>query len=396
MDADPACRKAVARISAYLVAGGRKPCSEDTSAYCQARARLSAGLLPRLTRLVADRQEDSVTEEALWCGRRVRIIDGSSVSMPDTPANQKAYPQPWGQAPGCGFPVARTAALFSWSTGDVLGAAIDSLHVHERTLFHRLWDRLEAGDILLGDRGFCSYADLATLQHRNVDTVLRIVQRKRADFRKGRRLGPGDHLVMWRKPAVRPRWLSPEEFAALPDEILVREIRFRVEIPGFRTREITLVTTLLDPVAYPKEALMALYRDRWLCELDLRHLKVSMQMDVLRGRSPNIVRKEFWAHLLAYNLLRGLMGQAASQGDAPARRLSVKGTLQRLSVLLPRLLDASCDIRERLLDHLSRSIAADVLPDRPNRIEPRARKRRPKPYPLLTMPRAVARRKAVG
>jgi hypothetical protein len=337
-----------------------------------------------------------VTPENLWHGRRVLIVDGSSVSMPDTPANQAAYPQPGRQKPGCGFPVARFAALSSWSTGVVVEAEIDSLAVHERTLFHRLWHHLVPGDVLLGDRGFCSYADLVVLKQRGIDAVLRIVQRKRADFRQGRRLGSDDHLVTWTKPYARPRWLSPDEFDALPEDIMLREIRFRVDVAGFRSREITLVTTLLDPVAYPKAALMALYRDRWLIELDLRHLKVSMHMDILRGKSPDIVRKEFWAHLLAYNLLRGLMAEAAEFNCPVARRLSVKGSLQRLAVSVPRFLNVTHALRESLRTHLLREIRNDPVPNRPDRIEPRSRKRRPKPFPSLVVPRRVARIRIAG
>jgi hypothetical protein len=337
-----------------------------------------------------------VTPENLWHGRRVLIIDGSSVSMPDTPANQAAYPQPVRQKPGCGFPVARFAALASWSTGVVVEAEIDSLSVPERTLFHRLWHRLGPGDVLLGDRGFCSYADLVVLKQRGIDAVMRLVQRKRADFRQGRRLGSDDHLVAWTKPYARPRWLSPEEFDALPEDIMLREVRFSVDVAGFRSREITLVTTLLDPVAYPKAALMALYRDRWLIELDLRHLKVSMHMDILRGQSPDIVRKEFWAHLLAYNLLRGLMAEAAEFDGPVARRLSIKGSLQRMAVSVPRFPDVALALRESLRSHLLLEIRNDPVPDRPDRFEPRSRKRRPKSYSSLTVPRRVARIRIAG
>jgi hypothetical protein len=395
LDPDHSCRKAVARVAAHLTVAGRPSCSEDTSAYCQARKRLPSNALPILARQVGLRMEKENLPEELWRGRPVRIVDGSSVSMPDTPANQQAYPQPSEQKPGCGFPVATLVALFSWSTGALLDAGMDSLRVQERTLFHRIWGSLHAGDVLVTDRGFCSYADIVLLKSRDIDSVMRLHQKKRADFRRGTRLGPGDHLVKWHK-GIRPRWMSPEEFDGLPNEITVREIRFHIDIPGFRTREIVLVTTLLDPVAYPKDTVVELYRDRWFCELNLRNLKTSLQMEVLRGHSPDIVCKEVWVHILLYNLLRHLMGKAAREHRVPARRLSVKGTFQRVNVYASELSNASDVLCSLLLQRLLKAIAADKVPDRPNRIEPRARKRRPKKYPLLMIPRRQAQRRLTG
>lgn len=395
LDTDPSCRKAVARVSSLLVAAGSTPCSEDTAAYCKARKRLPPGVLPGLTRQVAAREEARVAPEHRWRDLYVVIVDGSSVSMPDTLANQSAFPQPNAQAPGCGFPVARIAALFSWSSGVVLDAALDSLHVHERTLFHQIWGAVKPGSLVMGDRGFCSYGDIAYLKAHGAETIFRMHQSKLYDFRKGQRLGPEDHLVIWQK-GVRPRGMSQAEYDGLPDEMVLRELRFRIEIPGFRTREIVVVTTLLDPVAYPKEAIAALYRDRWICELNLRHLKITLQMDVLRGKTPDIVRKEFWAHLLAYNLLRGVMAQAVDRDYSRAHRLSVRGTQQRYDSATGHMATASPATRELLYQNLLRQIAADPVPDRPDRIEPRTRKHRPKNYRLLTCPRAEARRKLIA
>jgi hypothetical protein len=396
LDGDRACRQVSARVAAYLVSEGKSACSDDPSAYCQARKRLAPDVIPELMRLVARRLERDAPESQRWLGRRVHIVDGSSVSMPDTPANQRAFPQPPQQSPGCGFPVARLTAIFSWSTAAVVDASMDSLNTHERTLFHRIWNVLDVGDVLLSDRGFCSYADIACLKKRGVDVVMRVHASKSIDFRRGKRLGDHDHLVTWRKVPVRPSWMSPEEFAALPEEMTLREVQIGITIPGFRTRRITIVTPLLDSAAYPKEALTDLYRQRWRCEIDLRHLKTSMRMDILRGLSPDVVRKEVWTHLLAYNLIRGVMAAAAISEKVSPHRLSVMGTLQRLAVTTP-LLNAASSLRQgKILAHLFQSVAKDIVPDRPDRLEPRVRKRRPKVYPLLTCSRNEARRRLVG
>lgn len=397
LDADHACRKVVARVQAYLVQAGKKPCSEDDSAYCSARKRLPPGVLPALVRQTASRIEAPLPEERLWHGRRVRTTDGATVSMPDTPRNQAAYPQPSSQKPGVGFPIARLVAVFSWATGAVADAAIGALKNSERALHHTLWGILRPGDIALADRGFCSFAEIASLLARGVDSVVRLPEKVRhVDYRRGRRLGPGDHLVGWSKPRNRPPWLSPAEWEVLPATLTVREIRYRIEIPGFRTDEVTVVTTLLDPEEYPVEDLSGLYSDRWRAELNLRHLKTTMQMDVLRGQSPDIVRKEIWAHLLAYNLVRGLQGEIAVEGHASLRRLSFKGVLQRLSVTLPLLGGSAPSRGARLLRSLRRAILADGLPFRPERFEPRVRKRRPKAFPLMSRPRANYHLSMVG
>ena len=395
LDSDRACRLVSARVAAYLVSEGKPACSDDPSAYCQARKRLPADALPSLSRLIGNRIEEETSEIQLWFGRRVRIVDGSSVSMPDTSENQREFPQPSEQSPGCGFPVASFAAIFSWSTGIVLDASMGSLHVHERTLFHRIWDCLKPDDILMSDRGFCSYADIAVLKKRGIDIVMRS-RKKRSDFRRGKCLGKGDHLVIWQKPKQRPNWLSEEEFSAIPDKMELREVQMGIDIPGFRTRKVTAVTTLLDPITYPKSMLMDLYRQRWFCEIDLRHLKTSLKMDVLRSHTPEIIRKEFWAHILVYNLIRGVMNTAAKKAGLSIRSLSFKGAIQRLTAIIPHLNHSLAYIRENLLMHLIKRIVADILPDRPNRVEPRARKRRPKSYKLLTLPRHEARRRLVG
>lgn len=394
LDVDQSARAAVSRVIAYLAASGES-CSSDTSAYRQARDRLPESLLARLVRTVAEGLQARSSPLHLWCGRRVFLVDGSSVSMPDTPDNQAQYPQPTAQSKGCGFPVARIVGLFSLATGAIMDLAIGSLLVAEKTLFRRLWTYLRRGDVVVGDRHFCGYADIVLLLLMGVDSLFRKHQRRKDDFRRGQRLGPEDHLVTWTK-GVRPDWMTPVQFAALPETLTLREVRFRVEVPGFRSKVITLVTTLLDPVAYPKEKLAELYRERWLAELDLRSVKITMQMDVLRCQKPQRIRKEIWVHLLAYNLIRTLMWQAAAREGRRPLRLSLKGTLQHLLSFTPLLAHTSGSKAKWLYRTLLRVVASEVLPDRPNRWEPRARKRRPKQYALLNQPRQILRDRMVG
>jgi hypothetical protein len=270
-----------------------------------------------------------------------------------------------------------------------VGAAIGSYRTHERHLFRETWSCLDPGDVALADAGFGSYAEIALLKAQEADGVFRLRGRRSVDFRRGKRLGPGDHLVIWKRPAVRPDWL-PDDIE-LPETLTLREIRFTVQEPGYRSREIVLVTTLLDSAAFPKDEIAKLYASRWQIEIDFRHIKITMEMDVLRGKSPDIVRKEFWAHLLAYNLIRSLMFEAGKRHQVPPLRISFKGAIQRLLACTPFMVHAPTAHLPALYLRLLDLIAQDVLPDRPGRVEPRARKRRPKPYPLLMIPRSVAR-----
>jgi hypothetical protein len=319
--------------------------------------------------------------------------------MPDTPALQKAFGQPSGQAPGCGFPVAKIVAMFCWASGAVLDAAVGPWWSSELLLWRRLWYLLPPGDVVLGDRYYCSFGDLAGLRQRGVDGVFRLHQRRPADFRYGQRLGREDRLVTWRRPLCpqRPRGMTVRQWRLLPEELTVRLLRVHVNVAGFRSRVILVATTLLDPVAYPAERIAALYRDRWTVELRLREIKTTLGMDVLRGHSPDVVSKEIYLHLLAYNLIRTLMWQAAAMHGRDLHRLSFAGTVDRLNALLPYLwlYQGTAEAR-RLYALLLEWIAHDPLPHRPNRIEPRAVKRRPKEYALLNKPRAEMRKVLVG
>jgi hypothetical protein len=293
-----------------------------------------------------------------------------------------------GQKRGCGFPVARLVALFDLITGAIVKLAMSPLSVGETALFPRLWDVLEPGAIAVGDRGFCSYANIALLRQRGVYSLFRLHPQRESDLHRGRRLGHQDRLVRWVKGA-QPNWLSQEDFDALPPELIVRLVRFRARVPGWRAEEIFLATTLLDPVAYPKADLADLFLRRWNVETDLAHLKTTMQMEFLRTKSPDMVEREVWVHLLAYNLIRALMWGAAQRVHRlDPLRLSLKGTIQEMMALWPF---SAAAVRQRDLtacfDALLRGIRFHKLPLRPHRVEPRVRKRRPKNYRLMVKPR---------
>jgi len=390
------CRKAVAMALTQEAAEGQDVAdSPDPSAYCQARHRLPLAVIRRGVSQIGQGLEEQVGSALTWLGRRVWVVDGSSCSMPDTPELQKAFGQPGGQAPGCGFPVAKIVTMFAWASGAVREVAIGPWRVSELHLWRKLWHLLRPGDLVLGDRFYCTYADIAGLLGQGCDAVFRLHQRRSADMRQGRRLGRQDRLVTWERPLYRnrPRGMNRAEWSALPLELTVRLIRFAVAPRGFRCRTILVATTLLDPRAYPAAKIAALYRDRWLAELRLRDLKITLGMDVLRGKTPDIVRKEIHMHLLAYNLIRALMWQAAKARGGSLHRLSFAGTVDRLDVALPFLVCLGPKpAAHNLYLFLLEWIAHDTLPDRPNRIEPRAVKRRPKQYPLLNKPRRQMRK----
>lgn len=388
-------RAAVADVLDGLLSDGQDPAREmpsaDPSAFCAARRRLPEAVIEATLREATERIVALAGAPALWRGRRTRIVDGSSVSMPDEPELQEAFPQPPGQKKGCGFPVMRVLAVFCWGTGALLDICMGSLHDAERTLFRRILDHFGPGDVAVADRGFCSYVDIARLAARGCDVVFRLHQRRPSDFRQGRRLGPEDCLITW----TRPKWipscgLDRAEFEALPEEMILRMVRTTRTPDGFRSREIVIVTTILDPEEASVDDLLALYHDRWMAELNLRSMKTHLKMEVLRGKSVDVVRKEVLMHALLYNLIRVLMWEAAKAAEKDPRRLSFTGTLHRLQSIGRRLLDGAAwgdDDRGRMAALLG-WIAADVVPDRPGRFEPRRVKRRPKNYSRLTMPRA--------
>jgi hypothetical protein len=393
LDPDPSCRQAVARFLAYRAAGGRPGCSADTGAYCRARRRLPEGLLARLTRSAGRRVQDEAPARWHWRGRTVKVVDGTTVSMPDTKDNQAAFPQMRCQRPGVGFPIARLVVLFALACGTVLDAALGPYRgkqTGELALFRALHEQLWPGDVLLADRHYCSYWEIALAQERGAFVVTRLHQCRRADFRRGLRLGGGDHLVAWARP-LRPDWMDEDTYARLPRALAVRELRVRVRQPGFRTRELVVATTLLDPAAAPAEEVALLYRLRWYAELDLRSLKVTRGMDVLRCQTPEMVRKEVWAHLLAYNLMRAAMAQAAQEAGLLPLEISFKGAVQAVNAFAALLLAAPAAEVEELCRRVRQALARHRVGHRPDRHEPRAVKRRPKSYGLLNEPRDRAR-----
>jgi len=398
LDPDHSCRAAVARLIVWLSINGRKPCAPDAGSYCDARQRLLLGVVARLVRQTAREIEGRAPEGWLWKGRRVVLVDGTTASMPDTLANQQAYPQSRSQGVGLGFPLVRMVAIISLATGvarDLALGPYQGKETGETALFRTLWDRLEAGEVVLGDRCFASFFGIAGLSRRGVDGLFRMHQRRKYDFRRGRRLAVADHVVVWTKPA-RPDWMDEETYAQIPDELRVRELRVTVKQPGFRVDELVLVTTMLDGDAYTKEELADLFLQRWNIELDLRSIKDVLQMDVLRCKSPEMVEKEIWMHLLAYNLIRGVMAKAAQAHGEQPRRLSFKGALQTMTAFQDVLRRATPGEREGLVEAMLEAIASHHVGDRFGRVEPRANKRRPKPQRYLNEPRDEARKRLMG
>jgi hypothetical protein len=400
---DAPCREAVADVLAEAAAehGNSKAkttresgISPDPSAYCQARQRLPLAVFKAAFNQVGHRLQEKVQDSYRWCGRRIWIADGSTVSMPDTPQLQKAFGQPPGQKPGCGFPMARIVALFAWASGAVLEVAVGRWRQSELPLLYSIWGLLKPGDILLADRLFCTYRTLAQLGQRGCDGVFRLngVRSWALDFRKGRRLGRSERLVTWQRPHRCTLRVSGRQWRRLPKELTVRLIRFHTQVPGYRSQTILVATTLLNPVAYPLEEVVALYGDRWTVELRLREIKTTLKMDILRCKNAEAIRKEILMHLLAYNLIRALLWQASVTHGRPLHRLSFAGAVQRLDVMAPYLwLFAGTRRATYLYALLLEWIAHDRLPYRPRRIEPRVVKRRPKSYDRLDRPRCELR-----
>jgi hypothetical protein len=381
------CVHAVAQLIAFRLAAGLNACSAQTGAYCIARDKIDEQAMHRLVTQTGHSIDQAAPDEWLWLGHRVITADGTTVTMADTAENQHAYPQQKAQKPGCGFPIMRCVVLFALASGVVLEAAMGKYKgklTAEVSLFRMIDDVIEEDDVFLADRAYAGWFEIARMMQRGAHVVVRKHQRRKTDFRTGKRYGKEAHAVAWEKPQ-RPEWMSEEEYLGYPASITIREFRVRVETPGYRTRELIVVTSLLDDLEYTQEDIAALYRRRWQAELNLRSLKTVMQMDHLRCKKPHRVRNEMRSHLLAYNLIRQVMCEAASRGGVQPWQISFKGALSTLNAALPIL--GSIGDPVTLCNVLYDCCLAHVVGNRPGRYEPRVVKRRPKPYKLMNKPR---------
>jgi hypothetical protein len=387
------CVAAVARALVLRVSLGLPPCSAATGAYCKARAKLPVALLRRLATQLGDRIEREAPASWRWKGRRVLLGDGTTVSGPDTPENQAEFPQPKTQKPGLGFPLIRLVVLLGFATAALVDAAIgpwSGKQKGEMALLRQLLGGILAGDVLAADRASCSYWLMAELRGRGADGAFRMHQSRHYDFGTGRRLGHDDHVVEWARPA-RPAWMDKEAYHDTPKTMEIREIRFRVDRRGYRSREIIVATTLLDPERYSKEDIAELYGHRWRVELKIRDIKQTLEMDLLRGKTPEMMRREIWAHLLAYNLVRLVMAQAALRKGVSPRGVSFAGAKQTLDAFRVALQAGEGEPWQSRVMAMLTAIAGHRVGRRPGRCEPRQVKRRPKVYPMMTKPRPQAR-----
>ena len=382
LESDGSCQKAVNGWAAQRAAEGLSGCSVRTGAFCRARQHLPLEMVSTLTRETGRLLSEKAPAQWLWRGRAVKLVDGTGRSMPDTAHNQACYPQPSTQAPGVGFPQMRLVMMICLATGAALDVALGPYSGKgsgELGLVRRLLEGFRPGDVMLADALYCNYFLIATLMQAGVDVLFEQNGSRITDFRRGHSLGRRDHIVRWPKPAARPEWMTPEQYAHFPNELTVRGVKV-----GHRV----LVTTLVDHRRVSKDDLSALYARRWNVELDLRNLKTTTGMDVLSCQTPQMNEKQLWVHLLAYNVIRLLMAQAAVNAGVDPRHLSFKHTVQLWTEWGSRGLSATKDS-----GRLFSLIAQRTVGNRPGRIEPRMRKRRPKPYPWLNVSRAHARRK---
>jgi len=382
------CREVVRHVQASCRLLGRTPVDEGTSAYVQARQRLTEERLDKIMHAAATAADSRAGDGGCLQGRPIKVVDGSTTQLPDTQENQAEYPQPSEQKMGCGFPVMKLAVLFSLASGAILYMLTGNLHCHDLRLFRQMWDALKSGDILMGDRAYGEYATLAGLKQRAVDVIARLHQARKVDFRKARRLSKNDGLFTWKRGYNQSDLFTAAEWNLLPEMIQVRILRFTIDVPGFRSQRITLVTTLLDPKLFTAHDLAKAYARRWRLEMCLRDIKTTLGMEALRCQSPAMARKEVLAFFIAHNLARCVMAEAAQFHEANLERLSFKGTLDALRQYSSAIAAArNQKLRRQLWQDLLLNLVRDQLPLRPHRSEPRAVKRRPKPFPLLNQPR---------
>lgn len=393
IDSDGGCKEVVRKMQAYASVNAIKLPASSSSAYCQARKKLKVEELMGILKHTAKRI-DYMPERGFINDRRVVVVDGTGVSMPDAPENQEEWPQQKQQKEGCGFPTARICACFSLATGALLNFEVGNKKSAELPLFRKQWDEVfRKGDVFLGDKGFCSYFDLVNLKRRGVDSVITLARRPPVETKEAHQvLGKNDLLISWKKPYWNKKSAyTREQWEALPSMLRVRQLRVTVSTPGFRVKSFYIITTLTDATAYPADQLADLYLQRWNVELFFRDIKTTMGMDILKCKSPDMVLKEIIMHFIAYNSVRMMMYEAAEELETDVSRLSFKGALQALRQWEPHLNQAKISKRERrrILSDLYGAIGENEVPLRLGRSEPRCVKRRPKPYQLLTAARGV-------
>jgi putative transposase len=395
LEDDKSCRAAVSRVLALRVAEGQSPCSADTAAYCRARAKVPASVLQRLAVETGRNLERQVPGDWLWHGKHVTLVDGTTLLLPDTPANQQAYPQQPTQQPGLGFPIVRMVVLLSLATACLLDMALapyQGKETGETALLRQLLDDVPAGSVLLADRYYCTYWLVAMAQARGIDVVFRMHHLRDYDFRRGQRLGTDDHVVSWQRPPC-PDWMEAQTYACLPATLTMRELRVRVTTPGCRSSVLVVASTLTDARRYRKADLADLYHQRWQVEPDILAIKQALHMEYLRCKTPSMVDKEIWVHFLGYNLVRKAACQAALLQEVHPRTVSFTATKQTVNASRSQLTQAPALERIRQGGLLLEQVGKERVGNRPDRCEPRVVKRRPKPYKHLREPRAQARAK---
>jgi putative transposase len=393
-----ACAAAVADIATYMQQAGLPVPSGDTGDYCRARAKLNLPALRALTLQPAEQLEHGAERSWLWHGLHPKLVDGFTFTMPDTPENQRDFPQQKNQRPGAGFPIARACVVLSLATAAVHDMNIgryQGKETGESALLRGILGCLKAGDVAVFDRCFCSFMMLAILRGRGVHFCARLHQRRPADFRRGERLGIDDHMVTWIRPK-RPAWMSEELYGQIPETLTLREVRFQVTEPGRRTETLIVVTSLTDPETYPKEAIAELYGYRWNAELDIRDIKQTLNLDHVRCKSPEMVRRELWVTLLAYNLIRKLIATAAAVHGKQPRQLGFTLACQTVLSAWMLLATGACRDARQLWRLALERIAANEVANRPGRIEPRMIKRSRHHYPLMHEARDKLRQKLLS
>jgi len=392
---EASCRAAVAGIVAWRLQHGLAPPTADTGDYCRGRAKLSEAALRQLVVETAEELQQQAPPDWLWKGLHAKLVDGFTFTMPDTPENQEEYPQNPAQDEGVGFPIARACAILSLATACLMNLAVGPYagkETGETALLRELLDSFDEGDVLVADRFYCSFMMLALLLARGVHGCVRMHQNRHVDFRRGRRLGKYDHLIEWHRPQ-RPKWMDETTYAAIPEMLVLREIRFQITEPGRRACSLTVVTTLLDADEYSAEEIAELYGFRWHSELDIRSIKQTLGLDHVRCKSPSMVRKELWMTLLAYNLIRTTAAAAALLHGKRPRQISFTGTCQYILSTWMLLSTGACSDAGLICRTMLARIATCRVADRPGRIEPRVLKRRRHHYPLMQRPRNELRRR---